>query len=103
MVHDKARPTLSGIRRPNPLQEDTNALAGLSQKLQVYQPPGQPRKESMHPNLASLQHGEASTHYRHVALVEVSKSRRNGPARDSTRDQPSGIPALLNRDLRNSR
>src|SRR5580698_5101177 len=64
MIHYKARPTLSSIRSPNPLQEDTHALTRLRQKLQVNKPPGQPREESVHPNLAGLQYGEASTYYR---------------------------------------
>jgi hypothetical protein len=99
MIHDQAGPALSSIRRPNPLQEDTHALAGLRQKLQVYEPPGQPRQETVHPNLAGLQHGEASTHYCHIALIKVVKSRRTGLAGDSTCDQTPGVPALLDGNL----
>ena len=99
MIHDKAGPALSSIRRPNPLQENTHALAGLRQKLQVYEPPGQPCQESVHPYVAGLQHGEASTHYRHIALIKVAKSRRTGPTGDSTCDQAPGVPALLDGHL----
>ena len=99
MIHNKAGPTLSSIRRPNPLQEHAHALARLRQKLQMYETPGQPREKSVHPELASLEYGEASTHDRHIALIKVVKSLRNGPAGDSSCDQPPGVAALLDGNL----
>ena len=103
MIHDKGGPTLASIRRPHPLQEDANALARLCQKLQVYQPPGQPPQESVHPHLASLQYGEASTYYRHISLIKVVKSRRYWLIGDSTCDQAPRIMALLDGNLCNAR
>ena len=58
---------------PDPLEEDADPQAALSQKLHVDQCPDKPGEETTYPDTPALQHGKIFADYGKVALVEVTK------------------------------
>ena len=62
--------------RPDPLEEDAEPQAALSQKLYVDQGPDEPSQETAHHDTPALQHGKILADYGKVALVEVTKRRK---------------------------
>ena len=73
VIHDESRTPLAGEIRPNPLQEDRQTETRCRQELQVHGRPGEPRTESAHSDLATLQNSKTLADDRHVAFVEVAK------------------------------
>ena len=61
---------------PDPLEEDAEPQAILSQKLHVDQSPHEPSEETTHPDTPALQYGKILADYGKVALVEVAKGRK---------------------------
>ncbi len=62
--------------RPDPLEENAEPHAVLSQKLYVDQGPDEPGQETTHHDTPALQHGKILADYGKVALVEVTKRRK---------------------------
>ena len=54
MMHDQARPSLTGEIRPDPLDEYTYAKARLRQKVKVNLRPGKPCHQAGRMNLSTL-------------------------------------------------
>ena len=62
--------------RPDPLKEDAEPQAAVSQKLYVDQGPDEPGQETTYHDTPTLQHGKTLADYGEVALVEVTKRRK---------------------------
>src|SRR5262250_3236023 len=102
MMHDEARPPLSGEIRPHPLHEDADAKARLAQELEVHGGPCHPREKAAEVDPAAVEHGEALADDGHRSFVEVPKRLRRGLSRDASPNQPGCIAPLLHRDLRDA-
>src|SRR5262249_38273670 len=73
------------------------------EELEVNERPNEPRQESARLDLPALQYGKALAHYRHAALVEVTKGSRLLAAGDSATNEFSRITSLLHSHLRYAR
>ena len=53
-------------------------------------------------NFAALEDRKTLSDHRHIALIEVTKRTRFGPAGNASLNQLAGIPTLLHRNLRHA-
>src|SRR5208337_2253653 len=102
VIHNEPRAPLTCNIGPNPLQEYRQTETRCRQELKVDRRPGEPRSETAHSHLVTLQDGKSLTNDGHVALVKVTKWTWRRVTGYAAVNDFSCIMSLLHSYLRNA-